>query len=94
VQAPRSFAAAQDDKKIYFEEGNMIFKGKVKITMYADCGWWDNDIIDYEVDCDDVSKIESAITEKYESLAYAHHGQIGCPHGCVTGIVVHLDGEE
>lgn len=68
----------------------MIFKGRVKITMDANCGWSDDETINYEVDCDDQSGIKDAIKKKYEYLAGNYHYQTGCEYDCTTGITIHL----
>lgn len=60
----------------------MIFKGRVRVTLSASCGWLEEMFLNFSVDCADPSKVREAVSEKHGGLAESWHGQSGCEHEC------------
>jgi len=67
----------------------MLFEGRAKITMFADCGWMNEMIIYFSVECKNRKQVEEQIKDDYWSVGDNWHFQSGCEHNCI--ITIHVE---
>jgi len=74
----------------------MLIAGTVPITYHATCGWCEEGVLEFLVDCDNTwPSVKSAVSTNYEagcvSRAENGHYQDGCEDNCTYSVIFNWD---
>lgn len=72
----------------------MKISGRIPVTLHAGCGWLEEMILPYDVECGPMDRLDHAVETKYGQIAAAWHEQTGCQCGCPCWAIFHWDKEE